>query len=62
MGIDIGKIKVKKDTKDAQVKAQQLFKKATNAITFANRLKKGGDFQTEKPTSSSTKSTSEISV
>ena len=41
MGIDIGKIKVKKDTKDAQLKAQQLFKKATNAITFANRMKKG---------------------
>jgi hypothetical protein len=40
MGLDIGKIKVKKDTKDAQAKAQQLFKKATNAINFANKAGK----------------------
>jgi len=32
MGIDVSKLKVKKDTKDAQLKAQNLFKKATNAI------------------------------
>lgn len=40
MGLDIEKIKVKKDTKDAQQKAHQLFKKATNAINFANRANK----------------------
>jgi hypothetical protein len=40
MGLDIEKIKVKKDTKDAQQKAHQLFKKATNAISFANRANK----------------------
>ncbi len=40
MGIDIEKIKVKKDHKDAKIKAQQLFKKATNAITFSNRINK----------------------
>ncbi len=40
MGIDVSKIKVKKDTRDAHVKAMQLFKKATNAINFANKLKK----------------------
>ncbi len=40
MGLDIEKIKVKKDTKDAQAKAHQLFKKATNAINFANRANK----------------------
>lgn len=39
MGIDVTKIKVKKDTKDASIKAMQLFKKATNAITFANKMK-----------------------
>jgi len=38
MGIDVSKLKMKKDPKDAQVKAQNLFKKATNAITFANGL------------------------
>lgn len=40
MGLDIDKIKVKKDTKDAQQKAHQLFKKATTAINFANRAQK----------------------
>jgi hypothetical protein len=40
MGLDIEKIKVKKDTKDAQQKAHQLFKKATTAINFANRANK----------------------
>eukprot|EP00350_Pseudokeronopsis_sp_OXSARD2_P012957 CAMPEP_0170565716 /NCGR_PEP_ID=MMETSP0211-20121228/79368_1 /TAXON_ID=311385 /ORGANISM="Pseudokeronopsis sp., Strain OXSARD2" /LENGTH=82 /DNA_ID=CAMNT_0010886669 /DNA_START=1198 /DNA_END=1446 /DNA_ORIENTATION=- len=40
MGIDVSKLKVKKDTKDAQIKAQSLFKKATNAIQFANRMTK----------------------
>jgi hypothetical protein len=40
MGLDIEKIKVKKDTKDAQQKAHQLFKKATNAINFANTANK----------------------
>ena len=40
MGLDIEKIKVKKDTKDAQQKAHQLFKKSTNAINFANRANK----------------------
>lgn len=40
MGLDIEKIKVKKDTKDAQQKAHQLFKKATNAINYANRANK----------------------
>lgn len=40
MGLDIEKIKVKKDSKDAQLKAQALFKKATTAITFANRAQK----------------------
>lgn len=40
MGLDVEKIKVKKDSKDVQLKAQQLFKKATTAITFANRLQK----------------------
>lgn len=38
MGLDVDKIKVKKDSKDVQLKAQQLFKKATNAIGFASRL------------------------
>ena len=32
MGIDVSKLKVKKDQGDAQVKAQNLFKKATKAI------------------------------
>jgi hypothetical protein len=40
MGLDIEKIKVKKDTKDAQQKAHQLFKKATNAISFAKGANK----------------------
>ena len=40
MGLDIDKIKVKKDSKDAQLKAHQLFQKATNAITFTNRVNK----------------------
>lgn len=40
MGIDIGKIKMKKDTKDAPIKAQQLFKKAATAISAANKFKK----------------------
>lgn len=40
MGLDIDKIKVKKDTKDAQQKAHQLFKKATSAINFANKAQK----------------------
>lgn len=40
LGIDTSKLKIKQDAKDAQVKAHNLFKKATNAITFANALGK----------------------
>ena len=39
MGIDVSKIKVKKDTKDAKTKAMQLFKKATSAVKVGNKLK-----------------------
>jgi hypothetical protein len=40
MGIDTNKLKVKTDHKDAKVKAQNLFKKATNVIGFAGKLSK----------------------
>lgn len=36
----MSKLKVKKDAKDAQGKAQSLFKKATNAMAVANRTGK----------------------
>ena len=39
MGLDIAKIKVKKDSKDVQLKAQQLFKKATTAMISASKSK-----------------------
>lgn len=38
MGIDVSKLKVKKDSKDANCKAQNLFKKAANAIQFPNKV------------------------
>ncbi len=40
MGIDVSKLKVKKDTRDAQIKAQNLFKKATTAVNIANKFGK----------------------
>ena len=40
MGIDVSKLKVKKDSRDVQIKAQTLFKKATNAINITNKLEK----------------------
>ncbi|CDW71758.1 UNKNOWN [Stylonychia lemnae] len=50
LGIDVSKIKVKKDTKDATLKAQQLFKKATSAITMTNRMKPATATIKETPT------------
>ena len=38
MGIDTGKLKIKTDHRDAKVKAQKLFKKASNAIGFTGRI------------------------
>lgn len=39
MGIDVSKIKVKKDTKDAKTKAMALFQKATGAVKVGVKLK-----------------------
>ena len=39
MGIDVTKIKVKKDTKDAKTKAMALFQKATGAVKIGVKLK-----------------------